>query len=195
MKHPGKNLHAEDYIVRPVSLVTCRELVHRYHRQGGGSILAVFRHGLFQKKNAIFDDSCLGITWWLPPTKVAAIATYNGDWRRVLGLSRLVCVPDAPRNSASFLLAKSIDLIRQSGKWDCLVTYASSRFGHNGAIYKATNWECLGETSSAPIWIDPSTGYEVAKKATRTRTVAEMKELGYRMIGKFPKIKYRMVLN
>ncbi len=109
-------------------------------------------------------------------------------------MSRLVCVPNAPRNSASFLLARSIDLIRQSGKWDCLVTYASSRFGHRGSIYKATNWECLGETPSVPVWVNPKTGYEVAKKATRTRTVAEMKELGYKMIGKFPKIKYRMVL-
>lgn len=193
-KHPGPNLRGKDYIVRTVSLEFCQRLVDQYHLQGGGANTATFRHGLFHKENAIFDTACLGIAWWIPPTKTAAIATYKGDWHRVLALSRLVCKPDAPRNAASFLLAHSIDKIRQDGKWECLVTYAATRFGHNGSIYRATNWECLGLTAPEAVWLNDD-GKEVARKAgPHTRTKAEMEALGYKMIGRFRKIKFRMLL-
>jgi len=168
-------------------------MVHRYHRQGGGSNTATFRHGLFRKGNEDEAD-CLGIAWWIPPTKGAAIATYDGDWKKVIALSRLVCVPDAPRNSPSFLLSRSIKMIRADGRYECLVTYASTRFGHNGAIYMATNWELIGETRPEAVWIAEN-GYEVARKAgPKTRTKKEMEDLGYQMVGRFPKIKYRMII-
>ena len=194
MKHSGANLKAKDYVARTVSLRTCQELVKRYHRQGGGANTATFRHGLFHKDRDTFDDDCLGIAWWIPPTRSCAEASTDGDWRRVLSLSRLVCHPSAPRNAASFLLSKSIKFIRVTGRWDCLVTYASQRFGHNGAIYKATNWEQMGLTSPEATWINEK-GHEVARKAgPHTRTKSEMETLGYQMIGRFAKIKYRIFL-
>lgn len=193
MKHPGANLRASEHLVRVVSLGTCQEMVSLYHRQGGGSNTATFRHGLFHRDRAVFDADCLGIAWWLPPTRRCAEASYNGDWRRVLSLSRLVCVPGAPRNAASFLLGRSIALIRESGNWDCLVTFSAVRLGLDGAIYRATNWECMGSTRPEPVWVDDD-GQEVARKATRTRRASEMKALGYHIIGRYPKIKYRMIL-
>ena len=194
-KHPGDNISKADYLVRTIDLATCQNMVKEHHRQGGGSNTATFRHGLFHRDQAILDVNCLGVAWWIPPTKSAAIATYNGDWRNVLSLSRLVCVPGAPRNSASFLLSRSIKLIRAAGRWECLVTYASTRFGHGGAIYQATNWEKLGLTTPEACWVDPQTGYEVARKAgPKTRTKAEMIALGYECAGRFAKIKYRMLL-
>jgi len=194
MKHPGPNLKRSDYIVRTVSLQTCQRLVQLYHRQGGGSNTAIFRHGLFHKKRAVFEADCLGVAWWIPPTKDAAQASYDGDWRRVLCLHRLVCVPWAPRNAASFLLAQSIKLIKATGRWDCLITYASTRFGHDGGIYRATNWEFVGYTQPEPVWVN-QWGHEVARKAgPHTRTKAEMEALGYRMVGRYPKLKFRMLL-
>ena len=194
MRHPGDNLRASDHIVRTVSLGTCRRLVELYHRQGGGANTATFRHGLFHRDRAVFDAACLGVAWWIPPTRSCAEASYEGDWRRVLSLSRLVCVPEAPRNAASFLLGRSIARIRMDGRWECLVTYASTRFGQAGAIYKATNWEHMGLTAPEAVWVNGD-GHEVARKAgPHTRTKAEMEALGYRMVGRFRKVKYRMIL-
>lgn len=193
MRHPGNNLHKDNYSVRIVELKTCQAMVRRYHRQGGGSNTATFRHGLFHN-DCPDEDCCMGIAWWIPPTKGAAIATYSGDWRRVLSLTRLVCIPDAPRNSASFLLSRSINMIKKDKRWECLVTYASQRFGHNGAIYKATNWERVGMTKPEATWVDREGQYVARKAGPKTRTKAEMEELGYEMIGRFAKIKYRMIL-
>jgi hypothetical protein len=90
---------------------------------------------------------CLGVAWWMPPTRAAAEANWEGDFREVLSLSRLVIVPDVPKNAASFLIGKSIHLIRKDGRFCCLLTYADTSQGHDGGIYRATNWEYMGLTT------------------------------------------------
>lgn len=122
------------------------------------------------------------------------MATYPDNWRGVLSLHRLVVHPTVPTNGASFLISQSIRLVRQDKRWECLVTYADQGRGHTGAIYKATNWEYVGVTAKHAQWVDPTTGRYVAKLSTRTRTKKEMEELGYEVIGRFAKHKYRMVL-
>jgi hypothetical protein len=167
------------------------ELVHLFHYAKSASNTATFLHGLFRK-----DDwmRCVGCAWWLPPTKGAAIATWDGDWRRVLSLSRLVVAPEVPTNGASFLIGESVRLIRASGDWDCLVTYADEWRNHRGQIYKATNWEYMGLTDKETTFVAMD-GRLVARKAGgHTRTRAEMSSLGHKEIGKFAKHKFRKIL-
>jgi hypothetical protein len=57
------------------------------------------------------------------------------------------------------------------------VTYADTGQGHEGTIYKATNWAEAGETVPTRVWRD-LTGKMVAQKAKKTRTLAEMREAG-----------------
>ena len=187
-----RRFRAADHEVRTVPLSLCRELVEKHHYARGGSNTAVYRHGLFRKG----QDECLGIAWWLPPTKVAAQSSWDGDWRIVLSLSRLVIVPGMPTNAASFLIGRSIRLIEAEGRFKCLVTYADGWQGHVGTIYRATNWEPVGLTSPEAVWVDPRTGRMVARKAgPRTRTNAEMQALGYQCVGRYPKHKFRMILS
>lgn len=185
------HLHKAEYRVATASLDTCRRLVTEHHYAHGGSNTATFRHGLFTATEA---GACLGVAWWLPPTKTAALATWDGDWRRVLSLSRVVLVPGLPTNAASYLIGRSIRLIRQDGRFRCLVTYADTQQGHTGAIYRATNWEYMGLSTPEPTYVDGE-GRMVARKAgPRTRTRTEMVELGCTDIGSHPKHKFRMIL-
>jgi hypothetical protein len=184
-------LSKNDYEVRTAPLWLAQEYVEKYHYSRGGSNTAVYVHGLYRR--GTFD--CLGVAWWLPPTKVCAIKTYpEGDWTKVVSLTRLVVLPEVPQNGASFLMGKSIKKIRQDGKWECLVTFADTWRGHGGAIYKATNWEYLEETEPTDVWVD-STGRMVSRKAgPKTRSNKQMIELGCTMVGSFPKHKYRILL-
>lgn len=187
------HLRKVDYMVESVPLDIAQELCRVFHYAHGTSNTATYRHGLFLKARPI---NCLGVAIWIPPTRHAAQATFpEGDWTRVLSLSRLVIVPDMPTNLASYLIGRSIKKIREDGKFDCLVTYADTWQGHTGQIYKATNWEEMGMTKASPVWVDPRTGCMVARKAgAKTRTKTEMEALGYMMIGRFAKYKFRMVL-
>jgi hypothetical protein len=166
-------------------------MTREYHYSMGGSNTAVYAHGLFKKG----DGVCLGVAWWLPPTRSCAEATFpDVDFRSVLNLSRLVVLPEVPLNGASFLLAGSIGLIRDAGKYSCLITYADTWRGHTGQIYKATNWEYVGLTKPLDVWQDIKGHLVCRKMGPKTRTVQQMKDAGCILVGSFPKHKYRMKL-
>lgn len=185
-------LRREDWRVDTVPLVTCQRLVAAHHYAGGGPNTATFRHGLLRVDEPL---RVWGVAWWIPPTRTAAEASWDGDWRQVLSLSRLVVVPEAPPNAASFLIGRSIALIRRDGRWRCLVTYADEWQGHTGAIYRATNWEYMGLTQAEPTFVDGK-GRMVARKAgPNTRTRTEMKRLGYEEVGRFARHKFRRLIS
>ena len=136
----------------------------------------------------------MGVAWWIPPTKNAAFATYPENWRRVLSLTRLVINPCVPKNGASFLLSQSIKLIDVDKKWECLVTYADTWQGHTGAIYKATNWEYMGETKPSPIFQNSNGKMMGRKRGGKNLTKIELSKLGFNEIGKFCKHKFKFIL-
>jgi len=191
MKPAGDCLRKSEWEIRGIDLTVAYELVKAFHYAKSGSNTATFLHGLFQRADWM---NCRGVAWWIPPPKSAAIASWDGDWRKVLSLSRLVLTPDVPQNGASFLIGESVRLIRADGRFECLVTYADEWRGHLGNIYRATNWEYLGLTGKESTFLT-NDGRMVARKAGgHTRTRAEMAALGHRDVGKFAKHKFRMVL-
>lgn len=161
-------------------------MVAAHHYARGGSNTSVYMHGLYERST----DRLLGVAWWLPPTRVACESVNKIEWKRVLSLTRLVCVPEAPKNAASFLLAHSVRLIRRDKRFVSLVTYADEGQGHTGQIYRAANWQYVGRTGPYPQWRDPATGRQVACKATKNRVKAEMEALGYVRVGSFYKHKF-----
>jgi hypothetical protein len=183
-------LHKSDWLVKNVPLSAAKAFISAHHYSGGCSNTRVYSHGLFKKE----DGELYGVALWLPPTKVAAESVNKNQWQKVLSLSRLACRPEAPKNSASFLMAASIRKIKEEGRFVSLVTYADLRMGHTGAIYKATNWQYIGEMKGSPAWVDPSTGRQVARKSTKSRKNAEMLALGYECLGVFGKHKFVMHL-
>mgnify|MGYP001595490486 CR=1 FL=1 len=182
-------IRSSDYFVAPAPLAEAQAMVREHHYSKGGSNTAVYIHGLFEKAT----NRLIGIAWWLPPTRVACESVNKPEWKRVLSLTRLVCLPDAPKNSASFLLGRSIELIRKDGRFVSLVTYADEGQNHTGQIYRATNWEYVGRTGPYPQWRDKD-GKQVARKATKNRTKAAMLALGHIRIGAFFKHKFVMHL-
>ena len=184
-------LKKADYEVKTVPLSVCREMVAEYHYAKTGSNTATFRHGLFLKTS---PEICLGVAWWIPPTKSAALANYPKNWKAVLVLSRLVVHPDVPQNAASFLIMRSVNLIRKDSRWEYLLTYADEWQKHSGAIYKATNWQPRGKTAPEATWVDVK-GRMVSRKAgPHTRTKDEMLALGHKMIGRFSRHRFGMAL-
>jgi hypothetical protein len=166
------------------------EMIGREHYAGRGSNTATYRFGLYRRS----DDWCGGVSWWIPPTRSAAEASWDGDFREVLALHRLACRPDVPTNGSSFLIGASIRHIVRDGRYRCLITYADTNQGHEGGIYKATNWEYLGLTTPESTFVDDA-GVMVSRKAgPKTRTHIEMTELGYKNIGSFARHKFRKII-
>lgn len=186
-----EQLRRTEWLVDTADLGQARALVERLHYAAGGSNTATFRHGLYRREAWPLQVS--GVAWWIPPTRSAAEASTDGDWRRVLALSRFVLDDDVPKNGASFLLSRSVRLIRRTGAWDVLVTYADEWQGHVGTMYRAAGWEYVGRTKPERVYV--LAGRMVARKAgPRTRTHAEMLELGAECVGSYAKAKFRLVI-
>jgi len=194
----------EEWCVQPIDLITARRLVEKWHYAKSATNTGVYTHGLFRKGNFLSCD-CVGVAWWLPPTKNAAINTFpEGDWRKVLSLTRLVISPNfineegekvpMPKNACSFLLSKSIKMIDKS-KWDCLVTYADTWKEHTGTIYRATNWEYMGLTKASPVFVNNSGQMMGRKRGAKNLTKSELIGLGFEEKGKYQKHKFRKLLN
>ena len=182
-------LRKEDWEVRPCPLAEAQALVRLYHYARGGSNTAVYTHGLYRRG----EEALYGVVWWLPPTRVACESVDKERWKQVLSLTRMVVSPSCPKNACSFLLARSTSLIKKERRFVALVTYADESQGHTGGVYKAAGWKYIGRTGPYPRWLD-SQGKQVAPKATKNRTKAEMEALGHRLVGKFHKHKYVLIL-
>jgi hypothetical protein len=183
----SETLKKADWTVRPVALAIGQSLVRQFHYAKGGSNTATYMHGLFPAAH-FFDESCVGVAWWIPPTKSAGSATFPENPQGVLALTRLVIHPSVPKNACTFLLSRSVKLIDRK-RWPCLVTYADDWRGHTGAIYRASNWTYVGKTKlEATFTIN---GVMTARKAGgKTRTRSEMLALGARFEGNHAKHKF-----
>ncbi len=80
---------------------------------------------------AVFGDIC----------SAKGEVLYGAD---TIELRRFVLVNEAPRNSESFFLSRCIKLLKKSGKYQRILTYADPNKGHEGTIYKATNFKYIG---------------------------------------------------
>jgi len=190
-----EKLRAKDWIVRTTSHAEASAFIRQHHYARGVSSARVFCFGLYRE---VIFTPIMGAAVWLPPLPPAARAAFpEGSELRVLCLSRFAIHPDVPPNAASFMLGHCIREIRKDGRWDCLLTFADTRVGHSGAIYRATNWEYLGETDPTEYWLDPESGRQVSRKSgnnRKCRNHADMRKLGYRLAGHFPKHRFRMVI-
>lgn len=175
-----------DYTLTQCSHQAAVEAVERWHYAEGAANTSVAAHCLFR------NGEVVGVALWMPPTpqaqKSVAASLGREDWKNVLALSRLVVKPGEPQNAAGMLLAGSMR--RLPGRWRTLVTYADTRQGHSGTVYKATNWVNQGLMRGAPTFVDAEGKQVSQKRAGVTRTVAQMKALGYRYLKAVPKWRF-----
>ncbi|MBT6501613.1 MAG: hypothetical protein HOK67_17100 [Deltaproteobacteria bacterium] len=71
-------------------------------------------------------------------------------------LRRLCCIDNTPKNTESYFISKTLILLRKIGIRKVL-SLADPNYGHNGGIYKASNFTLLGEErggGSRDIFID-----------------------------------------
>jgi hypothetical protein len=178
-------LRRADWSVVPGRRWEVEHFCRLWHYSRSASNSATYCHVLEHVATMRHDGGSI----WIPPTRQAAVAVAGERWEGVLCLSRLVVAPEAPGNAASFLLGGSMRLIDRD-RWPILLTYADTRLGHTGAIYRATNWEYDGEVAAGDMWISEHGEQRGRKRNSRSRTVAEMEASGFVRAPTAPKLRF-----
>lgn len=108
-------------------------------------------------------------------------------------LNRLVIDDDVEKNTLSFFLSKTLNMLPRPMK---IVSYADTGKGHNGYIYQATNWIYTGLGSADTSWKKNGRIYHRKSLADKygTGKQEDLLNLGYEMIREKPKHRYFYIL-
>lgn len=188
---PTARLLKNEWEVRRCALSVAQGLVRKFHYSAGGSNTAVLTCGLW-KRGSVANEECAGATWWLPPTKTAGMSVCKENPQGVLSLSRVVVIPEAPKNSCSFLIRHSMRFIDRK-RWPVLLTYADEWQGHDGVIYKSlfdAGWVHDGYSKPERTYVDASGRMVCRKRGPKTFTHTEMIAKGYECKGKFRRKRF-----
>lgn len=105
----------------------------------------------------------------------------------VLELRRLVLDDQCARNSESRVVGQTLRWLKKNTSVKTVVSYADPHYGHEGTIYKASNFDYLGVTSKDKGYRDVETGKVYHSRALRTKYKGEYKPFVKRLRDKLDK--------
>ena len=76
---------------------------------------------------------------------------YTDNPDGLLELKRLVCIDDTPKNTESYFIGWTLRWLKRNTTLDMIISYADTTYGHEGVIYKATNFKFMGQTSPGRV--------------------------------------------
>ena len=137
-----------EYINRK-ALVSFIEKHHYSHNVNG--IHSYHHFGLYTEGNFGLPKM-IGAMMYAMPSMPATAAKYNPiNPSRCMELRRLVCIDDTPKNTESYFIGKTLRWLKQNTDIEVIVSFADQHYGHAGTIYKASNFEYLGETAAGQV--------------------------------------------
>lgn len=72
---------------------------------------------------------------------------HEKKYKNCIDIRRMACLDDSPKNSESYFLGQVIKWITNNTDYNYVLSYSDTTQGHNGTIYKASNFRSIGLTS------------------------------------------------
>ena len=145
-------MSVKDFTVEEIprkSVVKFIEKHHYSHNVNG--VQSLYHYGLFTEGNFGLPKM-IGAMMYAHPSMPATAAKYNPiNPDKCLELRRLVCIDDTPKNTESYFIGQTFKLLKRDTDMEVIVSFADQHHGHTGVIYKATNFDYLGETGKGRI--------------------------------------------
>jgi len=145
-------MSVKDFTVEQIprkSLVSFIEKHHYSHNVNG--VQSLYHYGLYREGNFGLP-MMIGAMMYAYPSMPATAAKYNPiNPDKCLELRRLVCIDDTPKNTESYFIGQTFKLLKQTTDMEVIVSFADQHHGHTGVIYKASNFDYLGETGKGRI--------------------------------------------
>ena len=145
-------MRVTDFTVEEIprkSLVSFTEKHHYSHNVNG--VQSLYHFGLYREGNFGLP-TMIGAMMYAHPSMPATAAKYNPiNPDKCLELRRLVCIDDTPKNTESYFIGQTFKWLKENTAMEVIVSFADQHQGHTGVIYKATNFDYLGETGNGRI--------------------------------------------
>lgn len=154
-------MSVKGYTVKPVDLSDIRQFVEHWHYSKSVNGIRISHcFGLFD------GETLIGAMIYGSLAMANAWRKYGDQECDVIELRRLCCIDDTPKNTESYFIGKTIRWLKQNTTYRIIVSYADTHHGHNGTIYKASNFQHIGMTAKGKKIVH--NGREYHDKAIRT---------------------------
>jgi len=165
----------KEFIIELCDSNEIKDFVKKYHYSHSTiGVSSVYCFKLIYK-NEIIGAMIYG--WISMPT---VWKKYVGNKHDIIELRRLCCIDDTPKNTESYFISKTIKWLLLNSNIKKIISYADPEYGHNGVIYKASNFKHIGMTNSFKTIIYNNKKYH-------------MRCLSKNCNGKFPPFKQRII--
>lgn len=157
-----------DFKVEPCSRSLIEPFIKRWHysaNMNGCNVQYAFR--------LMHENTMIGAAFFGWPAMAGQWKRFADTEPEVIELRRLCCVDKTPRNTESFFIGHMLRWLRKNTNHSVVISYADMEHGHMGTIYKASNFECLGESPGAKVVLYNGKRYH--DKALRTKYKGELK--------------------
>jgi hypothetical protein len=99
---------------------------------------------------------------------------HQNKYKNCIDIRRMACLDESLKNSESWFLGAIIKWVAIKTEYNYVLSYSDKTVGHEGIIYKASNFKCIGETA-------PTKYVEWNGKIYHPRSLSIDRDYSYRM--------------
>lgn len=181
----------ENYQVRRITCEMAREYICKNHYAHGCHKAPSPCYGLFEKEKLI--GCCMFAT---PCSENVRASIFGEEYKdNVIELHRFHILDVTPRNTESWFIAQCFRrLIQDRPQTWAVISFSDTTEGHEGTIYKATNFYRCGKTGRKTFYIDSNGRLHHPRQNGHNVSLNEALERGWKPIERETKNRYIMIL-
>lgn len=170
----SQRVRSDEYPVTLVTRADVKEFIEEHHYSHSINGVKSDYHFRLEHEGEMVGAMLFGQMatrgQWIP---------YGSSETAVLELRRLVLIDDTPRNSESYFIGRALRWLKRNTDVETIVSYADPAYGHEGIVYKASNFRMVGIT--APTKVVIYEGREYHDRALRTKYKGVYKPFAQRL--------------
>ena len=165
----------QGWYVKKVERTDIRDFIEKWHYSGNiNGCISDYCYALYN-----IDDEMMGAMFYGRMAMANQWKKFSDKPENVIELRRLCCIDNTPKNTESFFISRTLKMLKTDWGSGIVVSYADKEYGHGGTIYKASNFQMVGEIKGAKVIIYNGKRYH--DKTIRTKYKGELKPFAKRI--------------
>ena len=146
-------MKVSDFTIEPVPKKAVDAFIKKWHYSQSTRGLHISHcFGLYSDDGPFGLPRMIGAMIYGQPAMPDTAKKYHPDNPlRCWELRRLCCIDDTPTNTESYFIGKTLRWLRQNTEIEVIISYADLEQGHEGVIYKASNFHHLGNNGGGRV--------------------------------------------
>lgn len=141
----------QEYWMEPIAYSIARPFVEKWHYSKSTNGIKIFKCFALYCPGKVLPELVGAMIYGQPAMNHQASKWNPLNPDKCIELRRLCCIDDTPKNAESFFIGRTLRWLKKNTDIELIVSYADPMYGHEGTIYKASNFKHAGLTASGIV--------------------------------------------